>query len=165
LVLLSTSIALLAGCGGGGGRSTTAPVLSGQQVQGEGYSFRAPEDWTAKTTPRSATVTGEDGALVSVTVLPLLAAYRPALYPRVVVELDRVAKTLAGKLGGELTSSRTVTAAGGKAREYEIEHKGVVDRITFVLRRMREYQLTCRWQKANGEPAACDQLAGSFTFR
>jgi hypothetical protein len=165
-VSLITGLALLAaGCGGGGGASTqTTERFSGEQVSGEGYSFVAPDGWTLKTTPRTGTAS-KDGEIVSVTVLPLLAAYKPALFPRVTEELDRVAKELASKLGGELTSSRTILAAGGKAREYRIEHDGQVDLITFVLRAKREYQLTCRWQRSQGEPSACDQLVGSFSFR
>ena len=166
LVLLMTGLALAAaGCGGGGSDAKpTTQALSGQRVAGDGYAFHAPEDWTAKVTPRAATVSQDGDTLVSVTVLPLQSAYKPSLFPRVTDELDRVAKELAGKLGGELTSSKTVLAAGGKAREYQIEHGELVDRITFVLEAKREYQLTCRWRKASGEPAACGQLAGSFSL-
>ena len=155
---------LAAGCGGGGGGSTTAE-LSGQRVEGDGFTFQAPKDWTAKVTATSAAASRDPDTLVSVTVLPLLKPSRPALFPRVVGELDRVAKTLAAKLGGELTSSRSIEAGGGRAREYEIAHGDLVDRITFVLRAKREYELVCRWRKADGEPAACDQLVGSFSFR
>src|SRR5262249_5899279 len=102
---------------------------------------------------------------VSVTVLPLLKRYRIALFPRVVTELDRVAATLATRLGGKVTSSQTVTVGGRQAREDEIEHGGLVDRITFVLRARRNYQLACRWRGADGEPDACGQLSSSFAFR
>ena len=166
LFLLAAVFSLLAaGCGGGGGSaSTTAPALSGQKVQGSGFSFQAPEDWKTTVTETSATASDDADTLVSVTVLPLLKPYKPALFPRVVTELDRVTKTLAAKLRGELTSSRTIEAAGGRAREYEISHGELVDRVTFVLRAKREYELVCRWREADGEPSACDQLVGSFSF-
>ncbi len=167
MVLLAAVFALLAaGCGGGGGESTTAAAdLSGQRVEGDGFSFQAPKDWTTKVAVTSAAASRDPDTLVSVTVLPLLKPYKPALFPRVVAELDRVAKALAAKLGGELTSSRSIEAGGGRARQYEIAHGDLVDRITFVLRAKREYELVCRWRKADGEPAACDQLVGSFSFR
>jgi hypothetical protein len=100
-----------------------------------------------------------------VTVLPLLKPYRLALFPRVVTELDRVAATLATRLGGKVASSKTVMVGGRQAREYEIEHGGFVDRITFVLRGKRNFQLACRWRADDGEPAACGQLSSSFAFR
>jgi len=163
VILLGAVMALLAGCGGGS--ATKTAQLSGQTVKGNGFSFRAPEDWKTKATATSVTASQDEDTLVSVTVLPLLKPYKPALFRRVVAELDRVAKALAAKLRGELTSSRSIEAGGGRAREYEIAHGDLVDRITFVLRGKREYELVCRWRKADGEPAACDQLAGSFTFR
>jgi hypothetical protein len=161
-LLAAVFAVLVAGCGGGGG-STTA-TFSGQRVEGDGFTFQAPKDWTAKVTATSAAASRDPDTLVSVTVLPLLKPYKPALFPRVVAELDRVAKELAAKLGGELTSSRSIEAGGRRAREYEIAHGDLVDRITFVLRAKREYELVCRWRKADVEPAACDQLAGSFAF-
>jgi hypothetical protein len=166
VLLTSVVVVLVAGCGGGGGGSTTtAADRSGQRVEGDGFSFYAPKDWTTKVAATTATASRDPDTLVSVTVLPLTKRYKPALFPRVVAELDRVAKALAAKLGGELTSSRSIVAGGRRAREYEIAHGDLVDRITFVLRGKREYELVCRWRKADGEPAACDQLAGSFSFR
>ena len=158
---------IAAGCGGGGGDGTQsqAEVGSGQAVAGPGFSFRAPDDWKVTVRPTSAEAKGDSSALVSVTVLPLLKPYRLALFPRVVTELDRVAATLATRLGGKVTSSRTVTVGGRRAREYEIEHGGLVDRITFVLRGKRNFQLACRWRAGDGEPDACGQLSSSFAFR
>ncbi len=113
-----------------------------------------------------ATVAKRDVAtLVSVTVLPLVRAYRPALFPRVIGELDRVAGTLAGRLHGTVGSKRTITASGGKVRQYEIDHGELVDRLTFVFRGKREYLLTCRWRKQDGAPPACDRLVSSFRLR
>ena len=107
----------------------------------------------------------DEATLVSVTVLPLVRAYRPALFPRVVGELDRVAATLATRLHGTVTARRTVVVAGGRVRQYEIAHDQLVDRLTFVLRDKQEFLLTCRWRRQDGEPAACAQLAASFSFR
>lgn len=158
------TLALVAvGCGGGDGGT---PGTSGQAVDGPGFTFRAPEDWTVKKTPTSAEASQDTETLVSVTVLPLLRPYRPALFPRLVKELDRVAAGLAKGLDGEVTASRTMTMpAGGKVRQYEITHGDLVDRITFVLRGKREYQLTCRWRKGDGAPDACAQLVASFSYR
>jgi hypothetical protein len=154
----------VAGCGGGGGSSETS-AASGQTVTGPGFSFQAPEDWTAKTLATSAEARQDQSTVVSVTVLPLLKPYRIALFPRVAKELDRVASTYAANLKGSVASRQTVEVAGRKARQYEITHGELVDRITFLLRGKRNFQLTCRWRNADGEPAACGQLAATFVFR
>ena len=159
---------IAAGCGGGGGgggNQSQTGAGSGQAVSGAGFSFRTPDDWEVTVRPTAAEAKGDSSELVSVTVLPLLKPYRLALFPRVVTELDRVASTLATRLGGKVTSSETVTVAGRQAREYEIEHGGLVDRITFVLRGKRNFQLACRWRADDGVPAACEQLSSSFAFR
>ena len=158
-----------AGCGGGGsggsaGGTESAPT-AGQEVQGNGFVFRAPEDWTAAVRPTSATARRDESTLVSVVVLPLLKPYRIALFPQVAKELDRLASTYAANAKGSVTARRTVEAGGRKARQYRIEHGDLVDLITFALRGRRNYQLTCRWRSADGEPAACEQLAASFAFR
>lgn len=155
----------LAGCGGGGSGTTESSAGAGQTVSGEGFSFRAPEGWTVKTLPTSAEARQDASTLVSVNVLPLVKPYRLALFPRVAKELDRVASAYATSLKGALTSRRTVDVAGRKARQYEITHGDLVDRITFLLRARRNYQLTCRWPSKDGEPAACGQLSASFAFR
>jgi hypothetical protein len=156
---------IAAGCGGGGEKPPQTAGISGQAVAGPGFSFRAPDDWNVTVRPTSAEAKGDSSALVSVTVLPLLRPYRLALFPRVVTELNRVAATLATRLGGKVTSRQTVTVARRQAREYEIEHGGFVDRITFVLRGKRNFQLACRWRADDGEPNACGQLSASFAFR
>ena len=162
------AIALLpaaAGCGGGGGSGTETNATSGQTVSGPGFSFQAPEGWTAKTLATSAEARQDPSTVVSVTVLPLLKPYRLALFPRVAKELDRVAATYAASVKGSVASRRTVAVAGRKARTYEITHGDLIDRITFLLRGKRNFQLTCRWRSQDGEPAACDQLASTFAFR
>ncbi len=162
------AIALLpavGGCGGGGGSGTETNAAAGQTVSGSGFSFRAPEDWTAKTRATSAEARQDHSTVVLVTVLPLLKPYRLALFPRVAKELDRVAATYAANVKGSVEARQTVEVAGRRARKYEISHGDLVDRITFVLRGKRNFQLTCRWRSADGQPAACDQLASTFAFR
>jgi hypothetical protein len=153
--------AILAGCGGGGG----AQEPEGRLVVGAGFTFRAPAGWATTVTPRVATAKRDEVTLVSVTVLPLVKAYRPALFPRVVAELDHVAATLAARLHGSVTARRTTRVAGGRVREYDIAHDELVDRLTFVLRDKQEFLLTCRWRKQDGEPTACVVLGSSFRFR
>jgi hypothetical protein len=162
--MLWASLALLtlsAGCGGGGGGGESA----GRLVTGRGFAFSAPSDWASTRTPRAAVVKQDAVTLVSVTVLPLVKAYRPQLFPRVVGELDRVATELARRLQGSVTGRRTIVVAGRRVRQYEITHGELVDRLTFVLRGKQEFLLTCRWRKQDGEPAACPQLASSFRLR
>jgi hypothetical protein len=166
LLLTAVAVAsLAAGCGGGGGGSSESLGIYGQGVAGPGFSFQAPEDWTVKTLPTSAEARQSASTVVSVNVLPLVKPYRFALFPRVAKELDRVAAAYAANLEGTVRSRRTVDVAGRKARQYEISHGDLVDRITFVLRKKRNYQLTCRWRAQDGEPAACAKLVASFVFR
>jgi hypothetical protein len=143
---------LLAGCGGSGAK----PAPAAKRVGGPGFSFRAPADWRVKKTLRSAEARNGQ-AIVSVTVFRLVRPYRPALWPKVVPELDRVAKDLAARVKGSVQSSATQTVAGEKARVYTIARSGEDERIAFVLRGRREYQLFCR-----GAGAACDELFASF---
>jgi hypothetical protein len=162
---LFASLALLtlsAGCGGDGGNERQA---AGRLITGGGFEFNAPSDWAAALTSRAAVVKQDAVTLVSVTVLPLVKPYRPKLFPRVVGELDRVARELAGRLQGRVTERRTIVVAGGRVRQYQITHGELVDRLTFVLRGKKEFLLTCRWRKQDGEPAACPQLVSSFRFR
>jgi len=164
-ILALVLLPAVAGCGGSSGGSTQSSVGSGQAVSGPGFTFQAPEGWTVKTLPTSAEARQDSSTLVSVNVLPLVKPYRFALFPRVAKELDRVASAYATNLKGTVTSRRTVEIAGRKARQYEIAHGDLVDRIAFLLRAKRNYQLTCRWRSTDGEPAACAQLAASFSFR
>ncbi|MGE5272501.1 MAG: hypothetical protein ACM3QU_01845 [Verrucomicrobiota bacterium] len=154
---------LAAGCGGGGTGETSA--ASGQTVGGPGFSFQAPEGWTVKTRPTAADARQDGSTVVSVNVLPLVKPYRLALFPRVAKELDHVASAYAASLKGTVTSKRTLVVAGRRARQYEISHGALVDRITFVLRKKQNYQLTCRWRSQDGEPPACAELVASFAFR
>lgn len=149
---------LLAGCGGGGGEQS-------ERLSGPGFSFAAPKGWAVERGPSSVTARAEGGALVSVLTLPLRRAYRPELWPRVVPELDRVAREFAMREEGSVRSARTVAVAGRRARQYEIAAEDVRERLTFVLVRRTEFQLLCRWPADEDEPAACAELAASFRTR
>jgi hypothetical protein len=149
----------LAGCGGGG-----APAE--KVVQGPGYRFSAPADWTVARTARA--VQASSGLqLVSVTRYPLLRRYTPELWSRVVPELDRAATELAQQQNGKVLSSQTVTIAGRQARRYDIDYtrdgKQLVERIAFVLRGKTEYLLLCRYERG-GSTDACDRLLATFTL-
>jgi hypothetical protein len=159
------AVALLAGCGGGGGgNTTTAAAAAGQLLLGTGFSVRAPDGWSTTVRPTSVQAT-QAGELVGVIVLPLLKTYRPSLFRASISELNRTAAGIASRTKGTVVASRTVVVAGGRARQYDVQTGGTVVRYTFVLRGKREYQLTCRWQAADGLPDACAQLVASFSFR
>ncbi|MDX6512490.1 MAG: hypothetical protein QOE36_1994 [Gaiellaceae bacterium] len=150
----------VSGCGGGGG--SQKPAATVQTVAGGGYRFAAPVGWKLTRSGRTAAAaSGSD--LVSVTTFPLAKRYRPAIWPAVVQQLDRVASQLALQLSGKLAANRTVTIGGQRARSYQIayERNGsqLVERIAFVLRGKREYQLLCRYRN---DPAPCDRLVASF---
>ncbi len=156
-----------AGCGGGGSTTTavTTQAPTGQVVVGTGFAFRTPAAWIVKTSPGSAVARRDETTLVSVTVLPLVRAYKPSQFGREIGPLDRAAAGLAAKLKGSVTAKRTVVVAGGKTRQYDIAHGGLVDRFTFVLRGKRNFELTCRWRKQDGAPDACAELLATFRFR
>jgi len=154
---------LLAGCGGGSKKTAAAPQL----VNGGGFTFGVPAGWQVTRAGRNVTVTqGTSPALASVTVLPLLKLYQPALFQRAVGELDRVTAALAVKLNGKVIARRTIIVAGFRARQYDLAYSragaGLVDRITYVLRAKSEYYLLCRWPADKGEPSACGLLTSSF---
>jgi hypothetical protein len=103
--------------------------------------------------------------LVGVSIFRLVNPYRPALFPRVVPELNGVAAKLAGELRGRVTGRRTVTVAGVKGRQYELAYALNGDRlqqtITFVLQDGREYQLMCR-RASGAKLGACGRLVRTF---
>jgi hypothetical protein len=160
-------VALLAGCGGGGGGR---PTLETERVEGDGFSFAAPQGWTVTHGTRSVTAKAGSGpALASVTVLALRKRYVPARFAQVSRELDRVTTTLAAKLHGKVIARRTLIVAGVRSRQYDLAYSrgstGLIDRITFVLRNTTEYYLLCRWESGAGEPAACARLTTSLRIR
>jgi hypothetical protein len=160
---LALALLALAGCGGGGSKPAAL-----QQVSAYGARFSVPSGWrvTRTATTVSAAPAGKTDELVSVSLFRLLRPYKPDLWARVVPELDRAAGQLARQLSASLTASHTVTVAGGRAREYALsfQRQGhtVRERITFVLRDQREYELLCRWRSSDEEPAACPLLVSSF---
>jgi hypothetical protein len=76
-----------------------------------------------------------------------------------------VAAKLAGELHGNVVAPRTVTAGATTARQYDLAFsrngRRLVERITFVLRGRREYELLCRFEAGKDEPA-CALLQDSF---
>jgi hypothetical protein len=153
-------LAAAAGCGGGGADGGV------QTVAGPGFTFSALSGWEVELRGRSSSATPEPGAteLVSVRVFRLARTYRPALWPSVVPELDRVAADLARRLGGRIESSAVVVVDGRRAKRYDIRYERdgteVVERTGFVLRGRREFQLVCRFEASGGGEGrrACDLL-------
>jgi hypothetical protein len=164
--------ALLAGCGGGGGGGGggTTTAAEAQRVVGDGFSVGVPKGWTVERGARTVTLRrGSGPALASVTVLTLRKRYEPALFTRVSHELDRVSDALAEKLGGKVVARRTIVVAGLRSRQYDLAYEragaALIDRITYVLRGLSEYELLCRWQADEGESGVCGLLATSFRLR
>jgi hypothetical protein len=144
--------AIVAGCGGSG--------TDYRLVEGNGYSFEAPMGWTLVRTPRTLGMRHGDVDLVQVTRLPLVRAYRPALFDRVVPELNRVAREL-GKGQGATVSGETVRVLGLPTRQYDMRFSGRLEQLTFVLRGKTNFQLLCR-REENADDAACRRLVSSF---
>jgi hypothetical protein len=140
-------------------------VSGGEQtVSGPGYTFAAPAAWKVTATGRERqAANGAD--LVSVTTFPLQRVFRPALWDRVVPELDRAARAVAEQQQGTIAESVDLTIGGHKARRYDIEYerdgKQLVERIAFLLRGKTEYLLLCRYERG-GNTDACDRLLESF---
>jgi hypothetical protein len=103
--------------------------------------------------------------LISVTRFSLQRRFRPALWDKVVPELDRAAAAVSRQQQGTVRDLRTVTIAGQNARRYDIaytrEGKQLIERIAFVLRGKSEYLLLCRYE-LGGDTEACDGLLTSF---
>jgi hypothetical protein len=146
---------ILAGCGG------AATDQSPRVLGGNGFTFAAPAGWDVARRPGELSASGGKTDLVSVQVFRLTRPYRPALFGKAAVELDRVAGQLADGLDGHVTESRTVTVAGRRARQYVLAYRDLVQEVTFVLVDRREYQLLCR-RMAKGDGGACVQLVSSF---
>jgi hypothetical protein len=150
---------LLAGCGGN---------RPGQRVvTGTGYTFRAPGDWRVARSAHEVRLSEGGGgtALVGVSLFPLLRSFRPALWPKVVHELDGAANAIARQQHGSVTDAKDVQISGRQARRYTVAYdlrgKKLVEELVFVLRGKSEYVLLCRYEHGAAH-AACDTLKSSF---
>jgi hypothetical protein len=160
--------ALLAGCGG---ESSKREALVGQEITRAAFSVSFPQGWSVESAGKAVTAKqdGDNTMLASVTVLPLVKRYKPALFQKAIAELDRVTAALAAKLDGKVIARRTVIVARSRARQYDLAYTragaGLVNRITYVLRGKSEYYLLCRWPVEEGQPPACDLLTSSLRLR
>ena len=111
-------------------------------------------------TPRTLGMRHGSVDLVQVTRLPLMRAYTPALFDRVVPELDRVAREL-GKGQSATVSADTVRVLGFRTRQYQLRFSGRLEQLTFVLRGKTNFQLLCR-RDEDADDAACRRLVSSF---
>ena len=156
--ILGLALLLASGCGSRSDQGAERPV------RGTGFSFSAPADWSI-TRPGHEVRVSQGVALVSVARFPLVRAFRPELWRKVVPELDRAAAELAAQQDGTVSSPETVTIAGGRARRYDVAYtrggKDLVERIAFVLRGKTEYLLLCRYERG-GETRACERLLATF---
>jgi hypothetical protein len=155
--VLGLTLLIVSGCGAG-------VAQKGHTVRGTGFTLVAPADWGVSR--KGTQVQAARGTqLISVTRFPLLRLFRPALWDKVVPELDRAATALARQQQGTVSDPRTVTVAGQKARRYDVAYmrdgKQLVERIAFVLRGKTEYLLLCRYERG-GSTEACDGLLTSF---
>jgi hypothetical protein len=136
-------------------------------VTGTGYSFRAPNGWSVTRSARAVRVSENDrgAALVGVTRFPLLQEFRPALWTKVVRELDGVSDAIARRQQGSVTAAKDLTISGGHARRYKVAYdlrgRKLVEELAFVLRGKTEYLLLCRYDEG-GSHDACDLLMSSF---
>ena len=168
ILALVVPFALVA-CGGG---SKQAQPSRNAVVKGVGFRFEAPPGWTAKSTETAAEARRDaaGSALVSATTFTLLKPYTPALFPLAAKELDRVAAKLAAQSKSTLTESTTVTVDGRKVRAYRLTVHPASgapfdERIGFVLRGKKEYQLLCHAPVGAGDPdGACALLYSTFTI-
>jgi hypothetical protein len=142
---------ILAGCGGSGGNNW-------QQVQGNGFQFNAPADWTVD----GATARKGPVDLVQAQAFRLLRPYDRSRRAAVARELDADAARIADQLHGSVTSRRSLEVGGLDARSYVIAFDRKVEEITFVLNAQKEYELLCR-RAADGDTAACTELLESFS--
>ena len=141
-------------------------------MQGNGFEASVPGEWEVNVGPRALRAFPDREAVerVEVVTFRLARRYRPALWPRAVVELDGVARRLTRELGPDaaLSRGRTGVIAGRRARVYDIAYARDgdrrVERVAFVLSGRREFQLLCRWSASEPEAGeeACDLLFRSF---
>ena len=151
--LLLVAALLLAGCGGAANRSW-------QQVEGDGFVYNAPANWTVDGS------TAVDGQVdrVEVLVFRLLRPYDSTKRVGAARELDRVAAGIAAQLKGSVMSRRSLEVGGLDGRTYTVVFNGKTEQITFALRGRREYQLLCR-HRLGADEAPCAELVKSFRVR
>lgn len=156
---------ILAGCGG------DEPPEPPRVVAGATWRAEVPRSWELERPPRTVVAASPDGPeAVSVATFRLGRRFEPELWPAAVRELNDVAARLAERLGptGAVERTEDSTVGPHRARTYEIayERDGVLltDRVTFVLRGLEQYQLTCRIAVDDPGPGveACERLLGSF---
>lgn len=167
LILACAAPFALAACGG-----SKSPQSSGNaEVQGPAFRFQAPAGWKTSTSPTDA-IARRDAAgtvSVSVSVFRLQKPYDPKIFAAAAKELDSVAAKLATQSRTVLTKSETITVDGERIRAYRLtahpaSGASFDERIGFVLRGRREYQLLCRAPVGSGDPDnACALLYSSFT--
>ena len=170
LFLSIVVLCALSACGGG---SKSTEPSGNPLVKGAGFRFEAPVGWTSKVTATvgEAHQGAEGTALTSATVFTLQKPYSPKLFPAAAKELDRVAAKLAAQSKTTLSERRTVTVDGQQVRAYRLtvhpaSGASFDERIGFVLRGRREYQLLCRAPAGAGDPdGACALLYSTFTTR
>jgi hypothetical protein len=157
--VLVGAVVLLAGCGG----ERSSPRV----VTGTGYTFRAPADWPVERSTREVRLSegGGGAALVGVSRFPLSRAFRPALWAKVVHELDGASNTIARRQRGTVTDAKDVEISGSKARRYtvafDLRGKRLVEELVFLPRGKTEYLLLCRYERGTSHEA-CDMLKSSF---
>jgi hypothetical protein len=153
-------VLLLGACGGGGGGGERI-------VSGTGYTFAAPHGWEIVRTARQVEAAQGHGseALVAVSRFPLLRTFRPALWKKVVHELDAAAGAIARQQHGSVTDAKDVTISAQQGRRYKIAYdlrgRKLVEELAFVLRGKTEYLLLCRYEQSASH-TACDRLNASF---
>jgi hypothetical protein len=152
-----TVLFILAACGGTARHTAEATRI----VHGPGFTLAAPASWRLSTSA-TAVVARRGSALVSATRFVLVKPYRPALFARAAVELDRVAAGLATQSHGKLTERTTTTVDGRRIRAYRFATPSYESRLGFLLEGRREYELYC--QARSGDPdGACALLFSSFS--
>ena len=141
-------------------------------MQGNGYRVSVPGGWETTVGPRRlrAAPAADSVERLEIATFRLARTYRPALWTRVVGELDGVASQLAERLAPDAARSpgRTQVIARRRARVYDIAYtrngERRVERVAFVLNGRREYQLLCRWDSDDPDDGeeACMLLFSSF---
>jgi hypothetical protein len=153
----------LSACGGGSSHPGSQTIRAG------GFRFQAPYGWHVRRrgTQVQASPKPVSTEVVSVTVFPLLRAYKPSLFAKASRELDGDAAQLGQRLGGYVKTKATTRVAGSPVRQYVVVAKQGKnlsnEQITFFLRGKTEFQLLCQWDASEKSvPDYCGQLTRTF---